>query len=416
MKSKTILWVSIGLVSLITLMGAFSAGFIVAQYMTTNSTFAVTMLPDFGQIGHAKQGEAGTPQDLEELFEPFWQAWDLVHEQYVDQPVDQDILMRGAIDGMLESLGDAHTTYLEPEQYEMLTTHLEGEDEYEGIGAWVDTTGDYLEIITPMPGSPADIAGLKSGDKILAIDGEDMTGVDGEVVRKQVLGPAGSSLQLTILREGEEPFDVVVIRKSINVPSLESRMLENDIGYIHLFLFGDKSKEELRQALEELLDQNAQGLVFDLRGNGGGYLQSAIDVASEFIEDGVVMYEEFGDGERTTYEARTGGKATDIPMVVLINEGSASASEIVAGAIQDRKRGFLVGVNSFGKGSVQVPTTLTNEQGAVRITIARWLTPEGRTIHVLGLVPDYIVEITDEDREQGRDTQLDKAIEILLSQ
>jgi carboxyl-terminal processing protease len=193
-------------------------------------------------------------------------------------------------------------------------------------------------------------------------------------------------------------------------------MLENDIGYIHLFLFGDKSKEELRQALEELLDQNAQGLVFDLRGNGGGYLQSAIDVASEFIEDGVVMYEEFGDGERTTYEARTGGKATDIPMVVLINEGSASASEIVAGAIQDRKRGFLVGVNSFGKGSVQVPTTLTNEQGAVRITIARWLTPEGRTIHVLGLVPDYIIEITDEDREQGRDTQLDKAIEVLLSQ
>jgi len=384
--------------------------------MTTNSTLALTMLPNFGHIGRVGQGEAGTPQDLEELFEPFWQAWDLVHEQYVDQPVDKEILLRGAIDGMLESLGDAHTTYMEPEQYEMLTTHLEGEDEYEGIGAWVDTTGDYLEIISPMPDSPAESAGLKSGDKVLAIDGEDMTGIDGEVVRKQVLGPAGSSLQITILREGEEPFDVVIVRESINVPSLESRMLANDIGYIHLFLFGDNSNKELRQAIEELLEQNAQGLVLDLRGNGGGYLQSAIDVTSEFIEDGVVMYEEFGDGERTTYEARKGGIAIDIPMVVLINEGSASASEIVAGAIQDRERGLLVGMNSFGKGSVQVPTTLTNDQGAVRITIARWLTPDGRTIHALGLEPDFVVEISEEDRELGIDTQLDKAVEILFSQ
>lgn len=416
MRSKTFLGITIGLVSIILLIGAFSAGFIFSQYMNTNSTSAVTMLPYFGQFGRIEQSEAGTPQDLEELFEPFWQAWDLVHEQYVDQPVDQENLMRGAIDGMLESLGDTHTTYMEPEQYEILTTHLEGEDEYEGIGAWVDTTGDYLEIISPMPGSPADVAGLKSGDKVLAIDGEDMTGIDGEVVRKQVLGPAGSSLQLTILREGEEPFDVIIIRESINVPSVESRMLENDIGYIHLFLFGDNSKEELRQSLEELFDQNAQGLVLDLRGNGGGYLQSAIDVASEFIEDGIVMYEEFGDGERTTYEARKGGIATDIPMVVLINEGSASASEIVAGAIQDRGRGVLVGMKSFGKGSVQVPTTLTNQQGAVRITIARWLTPEGRTIHALGLEPDFVVEISEEDRLQGIDTQLDKAIEIIFSQ
>ncbi len=416
MRSKTFLGITIGLVSIILLIGAFSAGFIFSQYMNTNSTSAVTMLPYFGQFGRIDQSEAGTPQDLEELFEPFWQAWDLVHEQYVDQPVDQESLMRGAIDGMLESLGDAHTTYMEPEQYEILTTHLEGEDEYEGIGAWVDTTGDYLEIISPMPGSPADMAGLKSGDKVLAIDGEDMTGIDGEVVRKQVLGPAGSSLQLTILRESEEPFDVIIIRESINVPSLESRMLENDIAYIHLFLFGDNSKEELRRSLEELFDQNAQGLVLDLRGNGGGYLQSAIDVASEFIADGIVMYEEFGDGERTTYEARKGGIATDIPMVVLINEGSASASEIVAGAIQDRGRGVLVGMKSFGKGSVQVPTTLTNQQGAVRITIARWLTPEGRTIHALGLEPDFVVEISEEDRLQGIDTQLDKAIEIIFSQ
>ena len=177
-------------------------------------------------------------------------------------------------------------------------------------------------------------------------------------------------------------------------------MLEDNVGYIHLYVFGDKTRQELRTALEDLLAQNPEGLILDLRYNGGGFLTTAIEVASEFIDDGVIMYEEFGDGERKTYEAKNGGMATDIPMVVLVNEGSASASEIVAGAIQDRERGPLVGVTTFGKGSVQIPTMLKDGQGAVRITIARWLTPDGRTIHEVGLQPDVEVQITDEDRNE----------------
>jgi carboxyl-terminal processing protease len=323
--------------------------------------------------------------------------------------------MRGAIRGMLDALEDPHTTYLDPEEYTMLNTSLQGEDTYEGIGAWVDTRGDYLMIISPMPGSPAENAELRTGDKIIGIDGEDMTGLDGEVVRKKVLGPAGSTVRLTIAREGVEPFDVMITRDNITVPSIESRLLEDNIGYIRLFIFSDDVGDELHQALKEMLANNPDGLILDLRNNGGGYLDSAVDVLSEFVSDSVVMYEEYGDGARKPLKARSGGLATDIPLVVLINEGSASSSEIVAGAIQDLKRGELIGATSFGKGSVQMPSTLKNEQGAVRITIARWLTPNGRTIHQVGLTPDYDIPITDEDISASRDPQLDKAIELLKS-
>lgn len=416
MKSRAIFTIIAVLLGVIMLSGACSAGFVLAQvirptvpqslvsFVAQSTPFAPTTSVDETNP---------TPEDLQKTFEPFWQAWDLLHNEYVDQPLDDQMLMRGAIKGMLESLGDPHTAYLDPEQYKELNTQLKGEETYEGIGAWVDTTSDYLTIISPMPKSPAEKAGLRTGDKIIAIDGKDMTGIDGELVRKQVLGPAGTTVTLTILREGVEPFDVQITRASINVPSLESRMLEDNIGYIHLYVFGDKTREELRTAIKELLAQKPKGLILDLRYNGGGYLTTAIDVASEFIDAGVIMYEQYGDGTKKTYEARRGGLATDIPLVVLINEGSASASEIVAGAIQDRGRGKLVGVTSFGKGSVQIPTELKDNQGAVRITVARWLTPNGRTIHGVGLEPDITVTYTDEERAAGRDPQLEKAIEVI---
>jgi len=361
----------------------------------------------------APAGQASTPKELKDLFGPFWQTWELVHEEYVDQPVDNELLMRGAIRGMLDSLGDPHTSYLDPEEYKSLTTQLQGEDTYEGIGAWVNTTKDYLTIISPMPGSPAEKVGLRTGDKIIAIDGEDMTGVDGELVRKRVLGPAGSTVTLTILRTGKDPFDVKITRAKITVPSVDYRMLDNDIAYVRVLIFADNTKDELVKALKDLMRQNPRGLILDLRGNGGGYLQSAIDVASEFVTKGVIVTEEYGDGTRRSYDAQRGGLATDIPMVVLINEGSASASEIVAGAIQDLGRGQLVGVKSYGKGSVQIPTALKNNQGAVRITVARWLTPKGRTIQGVGLTPDVEVTISDEDFANDRDPQLVKAVDLL---
>jgi carboxyl-terminal processing protease len=193
-------------------------------------------------------------------------------------------------------------------------------------------------------------------------------------------------------------------------------MLENDIGYIQITTFGDKTTPELRATLKELMAQNPQGLIIDLRNNGGGYLQTSVEVASEFIGEGVILIEQYGNGERTTYQALKNGQATEIPIVVLINEGTASASEIVAGAIQDYGRGRLVGVTSFGKGSVQNWIPLSNDQGAVRVTIAKWLTPNERTISGEGLHPDVEVEITDEDRQADLDPQLEKAIEVLLQE
>jgi carboxyl-terminal processing protease len=403
-------------VVLVLVSGACSAGFLAGRFLFPAQTPVVAQAPEVSlpqPEASSSTGTTATPEELEELFKPFWEAWDLLHEQYVDQPLDDEQLMRGALSGMMDSLGDPYTSYMEPEEYQMLNDELQGNLTYEGIGAWVDTTKDFLTIISPMPGSPADKAGLKPGDRIIAIDGEDMSGVDGELVRQKVLGPAGSTVTLTILRNDQEPFDVAVTRDSIKVPTLENRMLEGDIAYVHLFVFGENTKRELRNALSELLDQKPKGLILDLRFNGGGYLETAIDVASEFIDEGVIMYEEYGDGSRKTYEARPGGLATDIPLVVLINEGSASASEIVAGALQDRERALLVGETSFGKGLVQIPTVLQNDQGAVRITVARWLTPNESMINGVGLTPDYAVEITDEDANAGRDPQLDKAVELL---
>jgi carboxyl-terminal processing protease len=290
------------------------------------------------------------------------------------------------------------------------------EGSYEGIGAWVDATKDYLTIVSPMPDSPAEKAGLLPGDMVIAIDGEDMTGIDGNLAIRKVLGPAGTKVTLTIYREGEgEPFDVTLERAKIIVPSLEYEMLDNDIAYLKLFNFSDNATIDFVAALEDLLAQDPAGLILDLRNNPGGARDSAVEITSQFIDEGAIMYQVYGDGSRDTFEAVEGGLATDIPLVVLINEGSASGSEIVAGAIQDYERGLLVGKTSYGKGSVQNWIPLMDDQGLVRVTIARWLTPNERTIHEIGVGPDYEIEYTDEDFQNDRDPQLEKAIELLLN-
>jgi carboxyl-terminal processing protease len=419
MKSKTFIVVIAVIMGTVLLVSAFTGGFLTSRVLTAQTASQGLLIPEIsdsaGSSNAADSFQADTgSQDEEELFRSFWQAWDVVHEEYVDQPVDDTMLMRGAISGMLEALGDEHTSYLDPDMMKRFEAALNGE-EYEGIGAWVDTTSEYLTIISPMPGSPAEKAGLQSGDQIIAIDGEDMTGVDSELVRQQVLGPKGSKVTLTIRREGvEEPFDVVVTRGAILTPTIESKMLEDNIAYVRLYTFGDSTSRDLRKALKTLLAKKPDGLVLDLRNNGGGYLDTAIEVASEFIGDGVIAYEEYGDGARETFVARKGGLATKIPMVVLVNEGSASASEIVAGAIQDRGRGKLVGVTSYGKGSVQSVTRLVDGQGQIRVTIARWLTPKERQINDIGLQPDYVIEMPTDADPNDVDPQLQKAIEILL--
>jgi len=402
--------------SVILLSGAFAGGFIVGHLTpATGQSLFENVLPDYGAPTVTVEQQEATPSELQTLFAPFWEAWNIVHERYVDQPVDDVVLMRGAITGMMDALGDKQTFYMDPEVYEHETSILTGR-EYEGIGAFVDIDGEYLTIISPIEGSPAEAAGLKPGDKIIAIDDVDMKGFKPEEALDKVLGPAGTTVKLTISREGEPaPLEFVITRAHIVVPSVTGEMLENNIAYIDINSFGEKTTSELDATLNELLAQNPRGVIIDLRNNPGGYLTTAVDVASEFIQEGVVLYEQYGDGQRDPFEANSNGRATDLPVVVLINEGSASASEILAGALQDYERAILVGVQSYGKGSVQQWAPLSDNQGAARVTVAKWLTPKERAIDGIGLAPDVYVAISNEDYEANLDPQLDAAIETILA-
>jgi carboxyl-terminal processing protease len=257
---------------------------------------------------------------------------------------------------------------------------------------------------------------LKPGDKVIAIDGEDMTGVEPDQARLKVLGPKGTTVTLTVARQGQaEPLKFTITRDQITIHSAEGKMLKNDIAYVDINTFGERTTQELRDTLDTLLKQHPKGIIIDLRNDPGGYLTTAVEVGSEFIDKGVILYEQYGDGHRDTHNALGNGRATNIPLVVLINEGSASASEILAGALQDYGRAKLVGVTSYGKGSVQNWVPLSNNEGAARVTIAKWLTPKERAIDHIGLTPDVIVQMTPEDFTAGRDPQLDAAMETMLA-
>ncbi len=403
--TRNITKILIGCVIAVLLVGFLGAG-LVGGYVGHD---VIHSLANTSKINTTTGGSTST--NTEELFAPFWEAWQLVHNQYLNQPVDDQKLMQGAIRGMMDSLGDPHSGYMDPVEYSDATAPLEG---YSGIGAWVNTEGKFLTITEPMKGSPAESAGLKAGDQIIAIDGADMKGTVAELARQKVLGAAGTKVVLTILRTGvEQPFDVTITRQQISIPSTEYKMLDNQIAYVRLNAFSNTTADELHAALVDLMAKNPKGLILDLRNNGGGYLDTAIAVGSEFIPSGVVAYEEYGDGKRNTFNTSGSGIATQIPMVVLVNEWTASASEVVAGALQDHGRAQLVGVTTYGKGTAQNWIPLSNNEGAIRVTIARWLTPNERNVTGTGLTPDVEVKISDADAQAAIDTQLNKAIEIL---
>jgi carboxyl-terminal processing protease len=409
--SKTLRTVLIVFVALVLVACSFGGGIAVDRFLPLTRTGAVTSIPTSSS---GSQSTGGTPTDLQSLFVPFWEAWNIIHQQYVDQPVNDVKLMEGAINGMMQSLGDPHSTYMDPQQYTDATSMLAGS--YAGIGAYVDTNAKLLTITKPIPGSPAEKAGLQAGDQIIAVDGQDVTSMVPESVRQKVLGPEGTTVKLTIQRPGQDaPIDFTITRATIVVPSVTSKMLDNGIAYVQITTFGDNTASDLHTQLTALMAQNPKGLILDLRDNGGGYLDTAISVASEFISKGVIVYEQSGDGSKKSYEATSGGLATKVPMIVLVNGYSASASEIVSGAIQDYSRGKLLGETTYGKGSVQNWVPLSQNEGAVRVTIARWLTPNGRTIDKKGLTPDISVKLTADDVKAGKDPQLDAAVKQLTT-
>ena len=399
-----------GLLAVVLIAIGFSGGFVVG-HMLPFGFLSGSSLP-FGSPTLSPGTQTATPQNLQTLFKPFWEAWQIIHNQYVDQPVNDTKLMQGAINGMMESLGDAHSTYMDPQTFKDANQQLAGS--YEGIGAFVDTTGTFLTITSTMAGSPAEKAGLQAGDQVVGVDHQDMTGINPELVRQKVIGPAGTTVHLSVARQGaSSPLEFDVTRAKISVPSASGKMLDNGLGYIQITTFGNNTTQELTNTLKTLMAQHPKGLILDLRDNGGGYLQTAVEVVSQFQDSGVVLYEQSGNGTKKPYNVISGGMATQLPMVVLINEGTASASEITAGALQDYGRAKLVGVVSYGKGTVQNWVPLSDNEGAIRITIARWLTPKERQIDKKGLTPDVYVPRTINDRKAGRDPQMDIAVQVL---
>ncbi|MBI5930145.1 MAG: S41 family peptidase [Chloroflexi bacterium] len=362
---------------------------------------------------------AQTGTSREELFAPFWEAWDLLHENYVE-PLDDaaDVkLMEAALNGMMTSLGDPNMSYMDPTTYEMVFSDISGE--FEGIGATVrkdEETGALL-IVRPLPGSPAETAGILPGDEIVTVDGQDITQMEQEVIITLVRGPAGTDVVLGVRREGSEDIiEITVTRAHISLPSVEYDILDGDIAYIQLYDFSRDSATEMTNALTELDPQSHSGLILDLRGNTGGYLDVALEIMSQFIESGPIMIERGAGDQEQVYQAFGGAMAPTVPLVILVDAGSASASEILAATFQDLGRATIVGTQSYGKGTVQTWRQLSNG-GAVRITIAHWYTPENRSIDLVGVTPDIVVEF--EPLEAGTpysyelDSQLQAAIKAL---
>jgi carboxyl-terminal processing protease len=347
-------------------------------------------------------------------FAVFWEAWHLIESEfYGDLPTMQEVTY-GAIRGVLAALGDDGTSFIDPEYAAVMREDITGS--FEGIGAVVNMLPNgRLIIVEPLPGRPAAQAGIQRGDLVIQVDDTPIQNMTLMEAVGLIRGPAGSTVRLTILRQGvREPFEVAIVRERIELEVVESRMLDDDIAYVKLTEFNAKATKELKEALRELMREEPKGLIFDLRSNPGGYLQTSVEVTSQFLDEGLVITERGKGGIESEYSVEGGGLATEVPLVVLVNVGSASASEIVAGAIQDTGRGILVGERTFGKGSVQLPHTLS-DGSELRVTIARWFTPKGREIQGIGIIPDIEVEMTMEDLEAGRDPQLERAVEYLLT-
>ncbi|HOF50648.1 MAG TPA: S41 family peptidase [Candidatus Colwellbacteria bacterium] len=349
-------------------------------------------------------------------FGVFWQAWDKIKSKYVKAKdiKDQD-LVYGAISGMLESLGDPYTVFMNPEDAKKFTEDVNGN--FGGIGAELENQGDYVVVVAPLKGTPAERAGIKPGDIVLKAGDTELTDVDVMEAVKVIRGDPGTKIILSIMREGfTAPKDFEITREIIEVPTLEWSWLDDKIVHVELYGFNQNAPIAFYRAILETVPQDAQGIVLDLRNNPGGYLDVAVNIAGWFLKPGqTVVSEKFANGDMDVWRASGNAALQDMPTVVLVNSGSASASEILAGALRDNRSVKIVGEKTFGKGSVQTIEDL-KDGSVLKITIASWVTPNGLILNGNGIEPDYEVEITDEDLENDRDPQLDKAIEVLKSE
>lgn len=358
----------------------------------------------------------------EEDFQNFWELWMMLKEKFYKQPLDEKKMLYGAMNGLAASMDDPYTVFFEPKTAQEFSEALQGK--FEGIGAEIGIKDDQLQIVAPLPETPAERAGLRAGDLILKIDKEETIGMSVERAVSLIRGKRGTPVSLFLGRftiskdkNGKEvktptTTEVTIIRDTIEVKSVRVKYLRDNIALIEVHSFHQDTDTLFKAAVTEVLAKDSKGLVLDLRNDPGGYLDKAISMTSEWVGDLVVVKERRQGKIVEEYRGSPTARLRDMPTIILVNEGSASASEIVAGALQDYKKAKLVGKKTFGKGSVQDYTELP-DKSAVKITIAEWVTPSERSINKTGIEPDYTVERTQEDYNAQRDPQLDKALELL---
>jgi len=403
--SKTTL---LGLIALLVIGGSFFIG-VYTGYENR---------PEIDKVTTLLNKESGVVFDSQETdFDPFWKAWNSINEKYaIDNgtTTDQDKVW-GAIQGLVKSLEDPYSVFLPPDDSEIFEENISGN--FGGVGMEIGIRDNVLTVIAPLKDTPAERAGILSGDKIIEVDGTLTIDLSIDKAVKLIRGEVGTPVLLTIVREnGEETQEIEIIRDIITIPTIDTEERDDGIFVIQLYNFSATSPNLFQEALREFILSGGNKLILDVRGNAGGFLQAAVDIASWFLPTGkTIVIEDFGEREENIVYRSRGYDVfnENLKMIILVNGGSASASEILAGALSEHGIAKLVGSKTFGKGSVQELIKITPET-SLKLTVAHWKTPQGKSISKDGLTPEFEVEITEDDREEGRDPQLEKAIELLL--
>ncbi|MCY4071920.1 MAG: S41 family peptidase [Chloroflexi bacterium] len=380
--------------------------------MMTAAVFVIGFIAGSMALSNRSDAQGRTAlTDTDQAFEPFWDAFSIVESRYVD-PVDVETLVNGAIDGMVNALEDEHSGYIRPD---LCDRAIDFSGEFSGIGVTIRTIEDTgeIEVVTVIPGSPAEGVGVLPGDIFYQVDGQLVSGMTQAELTALVPGAPGTTVTITFKR-GEEFLTFEITREIFAKPNVSYEIISDNIAHVKMLDFNDLSRAQLDEALTEVDINNSNGLIFDIRDNPGGTLASAIEIGSAFIEDGVLLRQVSRDQSEEVTRTRGGYADIDVPIVVLVDETSASASEVIAGAMQDYRVATIMGERTFGKGTVQNIVPELANGGCVRITVKRWLTPNGSWIHAQGITPDIIVEWNPEtDEERENDLQLEAAIEFL---
>ncbi|MBP1925839.1 carboxyl-terminal processing protease [Sedimentibacter acidaminivorans] len=393
---------------------------VIAVFVTAflSMTLGNVLMVEFGQKVVISEASYNDMKNIVHKYAKQESVMDYAKENFL-YDADESAMLEGALKGTLNALGDPYTQFMTKEQFDALMQDTEGS--YEGIGVYITASDDNkILIVSPIEDTPAEKAGLKTGDKIIRINGTDFSADEMDEAVKLMKGMPGTSVNLTILREDKDGInktsEVVVNREKIKIKTIKPAMLENDIGYIRITTFDLQTADDFNKAYNDLKNQGMKGLVIDLRYNPGGIIDATVDITNKFLGEGIITYTKTKAGEMDYYKSDS--KADDIPLVLLVNDGSASASEIMSGALKDTKRATLIGTKTFGKGIVQRVQKFGNDGEGIKMTISEYFTPNGINIHGIGIEPDIEVELPEDAVGYGSeyydtDVQLQKAVEVI---